>query len=228
MATEHESAKYHVTGEAIYVDDMQVSEQLLYGKVVYSPHAHARILSYDINKALTIDGVHAILTYKDIPGENQMGPVFHDEVVLAEDEVIFIGQAIFLIAAENKDIAEEAAKTIIIKYEVLPHVVTMEDAMKSGRLVQPQRKIENGNVDAARQEAANILNGELKTGAQEQWYLETQVALAHPGEGQELKVYSSTQHPSETQALIAEVLDIHKMEVEVEIRRIVVVFIEGQ
>ena len=219
MATEHESAKYHVTGEAIYVDDMQVSEQLLYGKVVYSPHAHARILSYDINKALTIDGVHAILTYKDIPGENQMGPVFHDEVVLAEDEVIFIGQAIFLIAAENKDIAEEAAKTIIIKYEVLPHVVTMEDAMKSGRLVQPQRKIENGNVDAARQEAANILNGELKTGAQEQWYLETQVALAHPGEGQELKVYSSTQHPSETQALIAEVLDIHKMEVEVEIRR---------
>jgi len=148
-----------------------------------------------------------------------MGPVFHDEVVLAEDEVIFIGQAIFLIAAENKDIAEEAAKTIIIKYEVLPHVVTMEDAMKSGRLVQPQRKIENGNVDAARQEAANILNGELKTGAQEQWYLETQVALAHPGEGQELKVYSSTQHPSETQALIAEVLDIHKMEVEVEIRR---------
>jgi len=219
MATEHESAKYHVTGEAIYVDDMQVSEQLLYGKVAYSPHAHARILSYDINKALTIDGVHAILTYKDIPGENQMGPVFHDEVVLAEDEVIFIGQAIFLIAAENKDIAEEAAKTIIIKYEVLPHVVTMEDAMKSGRLVQPQRKIENGNVDAARQEAANILNGELKTGAQEQWYLETQVALAHPGEGQELKVYSSTQHPSETQALIAEVLDIHKMEVEVEIRR---------
>ena len=219
MATEHESAKYHVTGEAIYVDDMQVSVQLLYGKVVYSPHAHARILSYDINKALTIDGVHAILTYKDIPGENQMGPVFHDEVVLAEDEVIFIGQAIFLIAAENKDIAEEAAKTIIIKYEVLPHVVTMEDAMKSGRLVQPQRKIENGNVDAARQEAANILNGELKTGAQEQWYLETQVALAHPGEGQELKVYSSTQHPSETQALIAEVLDIHKMEVEVEIRR---------
>jgi xanthine dehydrogenase molybdopterin binding subunit len=219
MATEHESAKYHVTGEAIYVDDMQVSEQLLYGKVVYSPHAHAKILSYDINKALTIDGVHAILTYKDIPGENQMGPVFHDEVVLAEDEVIFIGQAIFLIAAENKDIAEEAAKGISIKYEVLPHVVTIEDAIKSGRLVQPQRKIENGNVDAARQEAANILNGELKTGAQEQWYLETQVALAHPGEGQELKVYSSTQHPSETQALIAEVLDIHKMEVEVEIRR---------
>lgn len=203
----------------MYVDDMQVSEQLLYGKVVYSPHAHAKIASYDLDTALAIEGVHAILTYKDIPGENQMGPVIHDEVVLAEKEVIFIGQAMFLIAAENKDIAEEAAKAIRVKYELLPHIVTIEDAMQSGKLVQPQRKIENGNVDVARKEAANSLTGELKIGAQEQWYLETQVSLAQPGEGQEIKVHSSTQHPSETQALIAEVLDIQKMEVEVEIRR---------
>ena len=203
----------------MYVNDMQVGEQLLYGKVVYSPHAHARIVSYDLDTAIAIEGVHAILTYKDIPGGNQMGPVIHDEVVLAEKEVIFIGQAMFLIAAENKDIAEEAAQAIRIEYEILPHIVTIEDAMKSGKLVQPQRKIENGNIEAAKQEAANTLAGELKIGAQEQWYLETQVALAHPGEGNEIKVYSSTQHPSETQALIAEVLGIQKMEVEVEIRR---------
>ena len=219
MPNAHESAAYHVTGEAIYIDDMQVSDQLLHGKVMYSPHAHAKVVSYDLGKAQDIEGVRAILTYKDIPGPNQMGPVIHDEVVLAEDEVIFIGQAIFLIAADNEEIAEAAARTISIEYEILPHVVTIEDAMESGRLVQPQRKIENGDVDNAKRDAVNTLKGELKIGAQEQWYLETQVALARPGEGDELKVYSSTQHPSETQALIAEVLHIPKMEVEVEIRR---------
>ncbi|MBL4577500.1 MAG: xanthine dehydrogenase molybdopterin binding subunit [Flavobacteriales bacterium] len=215
----HESGVYHVTGEAIYIDDMQVSDQLLYGKVVYSRHAHAKILSFDLEKARKIKGVRAILSYKDIPGENQMGPVIHDEVVLAEDEVIFIGQAIFLIAADNEAIAEDAAKAISIQYEVLPHIVTLEDAIISGRLIQPQRRIENGDIESGRKEATHKLVGELKVGAQEQWYLETQVALAQPGEGQELKVYSSTQHPSETQALIAEVLALPKMEVEVEIRR---------
>ncbi|MBL4754673.1 MAG: xanthine dehydrogenase molybdopterin binding subunit [Flavobacteriales bacterium] len=219
MTDPHESAPYHVTGEAIYIDDMQVRDQPLHGKVIYSPYAHAKILSYNLDKARKIDGVRAILSYVDIPGPNQMGPVIHDEVVLAEDEVIFIGQAIFLIAAENEEIAEAAARVISIEYEVLPHVVTIEQAIESGRLVQPQRRIENGDVSRAKNDATNILNGELKIGAQEQWYLETQVALAVPGEGDELKVYSSTQHPSETQALIAEVLDVPKMEVEVEIRR---------
>ena len=106
----HESAVYHVTGEAIYIDDMQVSDQLLCGKVVYSPHAHAEIKGFKVDEAKALPGVHAVLDYTDLPGENQMGPVFHDEVVMAEKEVIFVGQAIFLIAAENEDIAEEAAK----------------------------------------------------------------------------------------------------------------------
>lgn len=217
-AEAHESAQYHVTGEAIYINDMQVP-QLLHGKVVYSPHAHAKITSYNLDDAKKIAGVHAILTHEDIPGENQMGPVIHDEVVLAENEVIFIGQAIFLIAAENEAIAEAAAKAITIEYDVLPHVVTIEDAIKSGVVVQPERKIENGDIDTSRAKSDHSITGDLHIGAQEQWYLETQVALAHPGEGDELKVYSSTQHPSETQALIAEVMDIPKMEVEVEIRR---------
>ncbi|MBL4657616.1 MAG: xanthine dehydrogenase molybdopterin binding subunit [Flavobacteriales bacterium] len=218
MPEAHESAKFHVTGEAIYIDDMQVAQQL-HGKVVYSPHAHAKILKYNLEAARNIEGVHAIITHEDIPGENQMGPVIHDEVVLAVDEVIFIGQAVFLIAAENEAIAESAAKAISIEYEVLPHVVTIEDAIGTGRVVQPERKIENGDVDAAQKEAVNTMSGTLNIGAQEQWYLETQVASAEPGEGDEIKVYSSTQHPSETQALIAEVLGIPKMEVEVEIRR---------
>ena len=113
----HESGPLHVSGEAVYIDDMNINDQLLIGRVFYSKVAHAKIKSYDINDALNVKGVHAILNYKDIPGENQMGPVIHDEVVMAEDKVIFIGQAIFIIAAEPEAQAIEAERRIKIEYE---------------------------------------------------------------------------------------------------------------
>ncbi|HIA10496.1 MAG TPA: xanthine dehydrogenase molybdopterin binding subunit [Flavobacteriales bacterium] len=216
---EHESAKYHVTGEAVFIDDMLVNKELLHGHVVYSPHAHAKIVSYNLAEAKNVKGVHCILSYKDIPGENQMGPVIRDELVLASGKVTFIGQAIFLIAADTEEIARTAEKLITIEYKQLKPILSIVDAIKSGRLIQPKRKIENGNIKKAFNSAPNIIEGELKTGAQEQWYLETQVALAYPGEGVELLVHSSTQHPSETQAIVSEVLRIPKNEIEVQVRR---------
>lgn len=215
----HESGAFHVTGEAKYIDDMLVNERLLHGHVYTSPHAHARVLGFDLSKAKAHSGVFAVLSYKDIPGENQMGPAIHDEVVLAESEVIFVGQAIFLIAAENEETALSAAKLIDIQYEILPAVVTLQDAIDHGEKLQPSRKIAAGDSATALANAQNRISGELEIGAQEHWYLETQVCLCIPGEGSEIQVFSSTQHPSETQALVAEVLHIPKMEVEVQIRR---------
>ncbi|MFH1321249.1 MAG: xanthine dehydrogenase molybdopterin binding subunit [Bacteroidota bacterium] len=219
MNTPHESAIYHVTGEAVYIDDILVNEQLLYGCVYYSPHAHAKIKSFDLGEAKKLPGVHAVLCYKDIPGENQMGPVIKDEPVLAKDEVNFVGQAMFLIAAKNEEIAREAKKLIKVEYLTLEPILTIEKAMEKGELIQPARRIECGDAGKTFNKALHIIEGELKIGSQEHWYLETQVALGVPGEGSEIKVYSSTQHPSETQALIAEVLEIPKMEVEVQVRR---------
>jgi xanthine dehydrogenase molybdopterin-binding subunit B len=95
----HDSATKHVTGESVYINDMLANDQLLLGKVVFSKQAHAKIKKLNISKALKVKGVHAIITAKDIPGENQMGPVIHDEKCLAENEVVCIGQAIALIAA---------------------------------------------------------------------------------------------------------------------------------
>ena len=216
---EHESGVYHVTGEARYIDDLLVNERLLYGRVLYSKVSHGKIIACNIDAANELPGVKAILTHKDIPGPNQMGPVIHDELVLAKDRVTFIGQAIFLIAADSEEIAIEAEKLIEIKYKELPSILSIKDAIKKGKLIQPARKIETGDVDNSFSKAENIIEGELEIGGQEQWYLETQIALAMPGEGKELLVYSSTQHPSETQALIAEVMNLPKMEVEVQIRR---------
>ncbi len=216
----NESAEFHVTGEAIYVDDIQVNEQLLIGKVVYSPYAHAKIKSFDLSDAKQVKGVHAILSYKDIPGHNQMGPVVKDEPCLAEDEVTFVGQAVFLIAAETIEQCYEAEKLIRIEYEPLEAILDIETAIAKGSLMGPPRYVSRGDVDLGLKNSKHVIKGELRTGAQEHWYLETQVCLCIPGEGKEMKVYSSTQHPSETQALVADVLSINRNEVVVEVKRL--------
>ncbi|MFH1118887.1 MAG: xanthine dehydrogenase molybdopterin binding subunit [Bacteroidota bacterium] len=215
----HDSALKHVTGQSVYVNDMDVSPLQLTGRVVYSPLAHARIKSVDYTEALKLRGVAAVLTAVDIPGANQMGPVIHDEPCLAETEVNFIGQAVMLIAAETEDIAIEAESLIRIDYEELDAVLSLREAIEKNLLIAPVRYINSGNADEALINAAHRLEGELETGAQEHWYLETQSALAVPGEGKEMLVYASSQNPAETQAIVAEVLGIAKNEVDVEVRR---------
>jgi len=214
----HDSAIKHVTGQSVYVNDLAFSGQLV-GRVVYSKVASARIKSIDCAKALLVDGVSSILTYKDIPGKNQLGPVIHDEPCLAQDEVTFIGQAIVLIAAENMEAALKAEKLIQIEFEELESILTLQDAIAKNNLLAPPRCIECGNVEEALQSAPHCISGELETGAQEHWYLETQSALAVPGEGKEMLVHASSQNPAETQAIVAEVLGVSKNEIEVEVRR---------
>lgn len=215
----HESAAKHVTGEAVYVDDMLVTDQLLVGRVVYSPHAQARITSFELGAARNMPGVHAVLSCKDIPGHNQMGPVVKDEPCLADGEVTFTGQAMFLIAAETEEQCLEAERLIKVEFEELEAIVDLDTSIAENNLLGPPAKIERGDVVAALRMSPHTLSGELRTGAQEHWYLESQVCLCVPGEGREMTAYSSTQHPTETQALIAEVLGIGKHEVRVEVRR---------
>ena len=214
----HDSAIKHVTGESVYINDMPVNG-LLHGRVVFSKHAHAEILKLDISEALKVKGIHAILTAKDIPGANQMGPIIHDEPCLAEVEVNFIGQAIVLIAAETEDAAREAEKLIRIDYKPLEAILDIETAMAHNSLLSPVRFIGRGNADAALKNSPHVLTGEMRTGAQEHWYLETQTALAVPGEDKEMLIYASSQNPTETQAIVAEVLGINRNEVEVEVKR---------
>ena len=214
----HDSAVKHVTGQSVYVNDIAVNRQL-FGRVVYSSVAHARISLIDIKEALKLDGIAAILTYKDIPGENQMGPVIHDEPCLAEDEVNFIGQAIVLIAAETEEAALNAEKLIRIEFEELEAILTLQEAIKNDNLIATPRIIECGNVEDVFKSAPHIISGELETGAQEHWYLETQSAIAVPGEGKEMLLHASSQNPAETQAVVAEVLGVSKNEIEVEVRR---------
>ncbi|MEI8049241.1 MAG: xanthine dehydrogenase molybdopterin binding subunit [Bacteroidota bacterium] len=214
----HDSAIKHVTGQSVYVNDLAANRQLV-GRVVYSPEAHARISLIDTKAALKLNGVVAILTHKDIPGKNQMGPVIHDEPCLAEDEVTFIGQAIVLIAAETEEAAIKAEKLIRIEFEELETILDLREAISKNSLIAPPRIIECGNVEETLKSAPHVIAGELETGAQEHWYLETQSALAIPGEGKEMLIHASSQNPAETQSIVAEVLGVAKNEVDVEVRR---------
>lgn len=215
----HESAVLHVSGEARYIDDLPADENLLVGRVVYSPFAHARIISYDLSKASKAPGVVTIVCSKDIPGHNQMGPVVKDEPCLADKEVTFVGQAVFLIAAKTDTQCRAAEQLISVKYLPLEAILTIEDAIAKSNLLGPPRTMNRGNVDAALKQSPHVIKGDLRTGAAEHWYLESQAALSVPGEGAEMTVYSSSQNPSETQAVVAEVLGVRKKDVVVEVRR---------
>jgi xanthine dehydrogenase large subunit len=216
----HESASLHVTGEAVYVDDIPLPAGLLVGRVHYSPHARARILKIDLEAARSLPGVHAVICHRDIPGENQMGPVVHDEVCLAAGEVQCVGQAVVLIAAEDDETARRAESLLKIKYEPLEPILDIETAIRKNSLLGPERTMRRGDADAALRSSPQVITGELRTGAQEHWYLESQACMCVPGEGREIVAFSSTQHPSETQAIIAGVLGVRKHDVVVEVRRL--------
>ncbi|HRY33776.1 MAG TPA: xanthine dehydrogenase molybdopterin binding subunit [Bacteroidales bacterium] len=214
-----ESNILHVTGMSRFTGDLAQEMECLFGKVVFSKYAHARISGIDITKTLQAPGVQAVISAADIPGSNQTGPVFHDEPCLAEDTVQCIGQAILLIAATCRPEAEKAAETVNISYEPLPAILELEDAMQYGEITGRERWLKRGDTHAGFEQSEYLIEGQIRTGAQEHWYLETQASLAIPGEAGEILIHSSTQHPSETQAIVAEVLGIPRNKVTVEVHR---------
>ena len=215
----HDSAESHVTGQSVFVNDMEISSSQLVGRVVYSPLAHGIITQLDYSRALKLPGVAAILSAKDIPGHNQMGPVVKDEPCLAWPETTFIGQAILLIAAETMDAAIRAEKMIRIQIEPMEATLSLHSAIEKELLIAPPAFIRSGDAESAIKLAPFSFDGILETGSQEHWYLETQSALAVPGEGKEMMVFASSQNPSETQTIVADVLGISKHLVDVEVKR---------
>jgi len=215
----HDSAVRHVTGKAIYIDDIPSLPGTLEALFVISPHAHARIVSINGAKAEAMDGVHAVLTAADIPGHNDIAPVFDNEPVMASDIAEYVGHPVALVAAETYDIAYAAAKEVVVEYEELDPVLSIKDALKKQQYTYPEQIMERGNHAAAIAGAANKLSGEVYCGGQDHFYLEGHVALAQPGEENDMLVYSSTQHPTEVQHGVAHVLGIASNDVTIEVRR---------
>src|SRR5215470_7665483 len=218
-AVRHESAVGHVTGAARYLDDVPTVPGTLEAALVLSPHAHARIRRIDLARALAAEGVIAAITAADIPGKNDIGPIFKDEPALAADTVEYEGQPVAAIAAATFDQARAAAKLVDIDYQPLPAVLTVEEAVARESFVSPPQIMTRGEVEPALASAQHRLSGELRCGGQDHFYLEGQIARAIPGEGRDIQRWSSTQHPTDVQHGVALLLGLPFNAVTVDVRR---------
>jgi xanthine dehydrogenase large subunit len=204
----HESAVGHVTGRATYVDEQHEPVGMLSVHPVQAAHAHARFSSIDYAAALAVVGVHAVLTAADIPGENNTGPIVHDEPLIPADSVQFYGQAVAWVVAESEAIAAQAAKLVKVHYEPLPACLSIDQAIAAQSFHLPPARVARGDAEAALVAAKHRLDGEISIGGQDHFYLETQASwVAIDSEGI-VQITASTQHPSETQAIVAHVLGI--------------------
>jgi xanthine dehydrogenase large subunit len=212
----HESARGHVTGGARYVDDLSPSTaRLVHAWPVCSPHAHARVQAVDSAQALRARGVLCVLSARDVPGENDTGPARHDEPLLPT-VARFHGQAVAWVLAESEEQARLAADIVRVQYEPLPAVLSIEQALAAGAFLTDPERLAHGDVPTALAHAPARLSGELFLNGQEHFYLEPQAAIASIDEADGIYVQSSTQHPAETQEIVARVLGVPKHQVIVQ------------
>jgi xanthine dehydrogenase large subunit len=215
----HDSADLHVAGAAFYVDDLPEPPGLLHLAFGHATEGHGALLSLDLEAVRAAPGVIAVFTAADIPGENNVGPVVHDDKLLAEGEILYPGQPLFLVAATGTRAARRAARLGKAAVEPRPALVTIADARAAGSEIEETQVMARGDADAALATAPRRLTGTLEIGGQEHFYLEGQAALATPGEQGRLHILSSTQHPSELQHLVAIMLGLSHADVIVEVRR---------
>ena len=215
----HDSAERHVTGAALYVDDLPEPRGCLFVHLGQSALAHARIVSMDLSAVRASPGVVAVFAATDIPGNNDVSPVAHDDRLFAEGEVYCAGQCLFAVAAETAREARDAAAKAVVDYAPLPVAVTISQARAADLTIEAAQRMARGDARAALGAAPRRLQGQIVIGGQDHFYLEGQVAMAQPREGGDLHIWSSTQHPSEVQHLIARMLGVPHTAVTVEVRR---------
>lgn len=217
----HDSAHKHVTGEAIYIDDMPEPAGTLHAYLGLSTVAHGKIVAMDLSEVEAAPGVVAVLTARDIPGMNDISATgANDEPILADSLVQFLGQPIFAVVAETREQARRACQKAKVEYEELPAIIEPEQADPvNPRLVTKPMVLRRGDARAAIEKAPRRLTGRMNVGGQDHFYLEGHIALAVPGEDMDVLVYSSTQHPSEVQHMVAHALGVPSHAVTIEVRR---------
>ncbi|CAL9612894.1 Putative xanthine dehydrogenase molybdenum-binding subunit XdhA [Streptomyces sp. enrichment culture] len=214
----HESAVQHVTGAALYTDDLvHRTKDVLHAYPVQVMKAHGRITALRTEPALAVPGVVRVLTGADVPGVNDAG-MKHDEP-LFPDEVMFHGHAVAWVLGETLEAARLGAAAVEVEIEELPSLITLQDAMAADSYHGARPVMETGDVDAGFADSAHVFTGEFQFAGQEHFYLETHAALAQIDENGQVFVQSSTQHPSETQEIVSHVLGVPAHEVTVQCLR---------
>jgi xanthine dehydrogenase large subunit len=219
MGLPHDSAALHVSGAADYTDDLAEPRGTLYVALGVSPVAHGRFTSLDLDLVREAPGVVDIITAADIPGENDVGPIQHDDPIFADGVVQFAGQPMFAVAATSVNAARRAARLARVDIAPLPAILTIDAALAAESWVLPPVHVTRGDAAAAIKGASHRLRGTACAGGQDHFYLEGQIALAIPREHGGMQIHTSTQHPGEVQQMVARALNIGAHDVVVECRR---------
>ena len=216
----HDSAALHVTGQARYVDDIPTPRSTLHLAFGLSSIARGQIAAMELSKVRAASGVVAVLTAEDLPFENDVSPSIHDEPLLSDGAIHYLGQPIFLVVADSHLNARKAARLGDISFTQETPILTIEDALAAdSRFEDGPRIWSAGDAAQALKDAPKSLSGSITMGGQEHFYLESQAALAQPQDNGDMVVNSSTQHPSEIQHKVAHAIGVPMNAVRVETRR---------
>ena len=215
----HDSGHKHASGEASFVDDIKTPTDTLHVYIAMSEKAHAKVTAMDLSSVKQAPGVAIVVSAPDIPGVNDVSPVMDDDPLFADGIVEYAGQSLFAVAADTLEEAQDAAALAKIEYQDQRAILTIDEAMDQGSLLEAPYVMMRGNVDASIKAAPHVISGRLYIGGQEHFYLEGQVALCLPGEDGDVSIYCSSQHPSEIQHTVAKVLGLASNAVAVEVRR---------
>ncbi len=216
----HDAARLHVDGSARYLDDIPTPANCLHLVFGLSQIAKGTLKNTDLSAVKSADGVVAVLTADDLEHDADCSPSAHDEPLLSNGEIHYLGQQIFLVVATSHLAARKAARLAKITYDTEQPILTIAQAeAANSRFEDGPRIYSSGNSDDAISRAENTLRGSVIMGGQEHFYLEGQAALALPDDNGDMIVHSSTQHPSEIQHKVAHALDIPMHSVRVQVRR---------
>ncbi len=223
-ARPHESAHLHVAGAAPYTDDLPELAGTLHAALGLSSLAHGVIERIDLDAIRRLPGVVDVFSARDIPGANDCGSLVHDDPILAGeagDTLRYLGQPVFAVVATTREAARQAAAQAqtVIQARALPPILTPQQAHAAQQYVVPPMHLQRGDARSAIDAAPHRIQTNFDVGGQEQFYLEGQISYAVPTEDRGMKVWCSTQHPSEMQHLVAHALKRPAHAVHVECRR---------
>jgi xanthine dehydrogenase large subunit len=215
----HESAVKHVSGQAVYIDDLPLPANTIYVSTGKSSIAAGRLIKLDLDAVRSSPGVVDTLIFADIPGDGDISPVYEGDVLLVDEQISFVGQTLFAVAAGSQEQAEAAIRQAVIEYEPCEPILSVEQALAEQAFVLPSRQFCLNDVEKGLRESDRQLSGALYIKGQEHFYLEGQISVAVPVEDGGVEVFTSSQHPSDVQATVAGVLGIGKHRVQVAVRR---------
>ncbi len=217
----HDSSLRHSTGQALYIDDMPEQENLLHGAPVLSKFPCGKIKNINSDKLKNLPFFTKVITAKDIPGDNEIGPIKSGEPVLADESVSYIGQPVAIVLAKTHQEAVYASSLVEIETELITKpILNLDDAYKKKSFLEKPMILQKGNIEEDMLKSKYKLSGNFEIGGQDHFYLETHVALTIPGENDEYQVWSSTQHPTEVQHGVGNVLNIPSAKIDSKVRRL--------